>query len=339
MENGNRKISNQPKESMKIVSSILRQIYSSVFFSSLSVYSRIRALNYDIGNTIVISGAPRSGTSWLAEILHTIPRTSILSEPIRADVDPGLRSLGFSGRIYIPPEAERPEAEEWMMRLLSGRILNYNTHHTTLREIMRCKHHIIKFISANRLLRWMAERFPIRPPILLIRHPCAVVASQMRYEGWKNDMCVQVDSRFLEAYQWVKDILRDIKTQEEVFAVTWCMDYFAVLSTTKPHPWILVTYEKLLNQGEGELQRIFNALEIDMPGDTVKRLKVPSWSSRRESPIKTGKDLQADWTTFLSQDQVKRILDLVSVFGLDFYGKDLETDYERLENQPVVRHS
>lgn len=323
---------------VNIVSSKLRKTYSRLFFSSLSIYGRMRAISYDIGNTIVISGAPRTGTSWLAEILHTIPRSSILSEPIRADVDPELKSLGFSGRTYIPPEADRPEAEQWMIRLLSGRILNYNTSHTTLREIIRCKHHIIKFIRANRLLRWMAEKFPIRPPILLIRHPCAVVASQMRYEGWKNDMCVQVDSRFLEAYQWVKDILPDIETQEEVFAVTWCMDYFAVLSTPKPHPWILLTYEKLVNQGEEELQRIFNALEIELAGDAVKRLKMPSWSSRKESPIYTGKDLQADWTTFLAKDQVKRILDLVSVFGLDFYGEDLEPDYERLENQPVVRH-
>jgi len=186
----------------------------------------------------------------------------------------------------------------------------------------------------------MTEKFPTKPPILIIRHPCAVVASKILHGGWKNyKLKWGYDSRFIEAYPWVIDILRDIKTEEEVCAATWCMDYFAALSTPKPHPWILVSYEKLVNQGESELQRIFNALDMYLPEDAVKQLKVPSWSARKECPIITGEDLLADYKKFLSKNKIKRILDLVSLFGLNFYGEDLEPDYNRLENQPVVRHS
>lgn len=84
-----------------------------------------------------------------------------------------------------------------MRQLLSGQILNYNTSVTTVKEIMRCKYHIIKFTRANRLLRWMAEKFPIKPPILIIRHPCAVVSSQILHGGWKNyKLKWGYDSRF-----------------------------------------------------------------------------------------------------------------------------------------------
>lgn len=327
-------------DGVNIMSSQLRKIYNHAFLLSLSVYGRIRTISYDIGNTIVISGESRSGKSWMAEILHTIPRSCILNEPIRPSVDSKLDGLGFSDRTCILPGDNRPEAEKWMRQLLSGRILNYNTSVTTVKEIIRCKYHIIKFSRATRLLRWMTEKFPTKPPILIIRHPCAVVASKILHGGWKNyKLKWGYDSRFIEAYPWVIDILRDIKTEEEVCAATWCMDYFAALSTPKPHPWILVSYEKLVNQGESELQRIFNALDMYLPEDAVKQLKVPSWSARKECPIITGEDLLADYKKFLSKNKIKRILDLVSLFGLNFYGEDLEPDYNRLENQPVVRHS
>ena len=206
-------------------------------------------------------------------------------------------------------------------------------------QILRNEYWIVKFVRANRLLRWMTEKFPIRTPILLIRHPCAVVASQMHHPSWSPITSTDADSRFLAAYPWVSDILTDIRTWEEALAATWCMDYFAPLSTPKPHPWILVTYEKLVRNGEEEIQRIFDALELEIPKSAVKSLRAPSKSVREDSSILMGEDPLAAWTKRLSKEQAKRILRLVSAFGLDFYGEGLEPDYERVEDQPVVRRA
>jgi hypothetical protein len=148
-----------------------------------------------------------------------------------------------------------------------------------------------------------------------------------------------VDSRFLAAYPWVSDILADIKTWEEALAAAWCMDYLAPLSTPKPHPWIFVTYERLVRHGEEEIQRIFNALGLETPRSALQGLRAPSKSVRGDSPILTGEDPLAHWTKRLSKEQVKRILHLASAFGLDFYGEGLEPDYERVEKQPVVRRA
>lgn len=185
----------------------------------------------------------------------------------------------------------------------------------------------------------MTAKFPLRTPILLIRHPCAVVASQMRHPAWSPNTSPIVDSRFLTAYPWASDVLTDIKTWEEALAANWCMDYFAPLSTPTPHPWILVIYEKLVRHGEEEIQRIFNALEFEIPPNAVKGLRMPSRSVREHSSILTGEDPLAGWTKYLSKEQVKRILHLVSAFGLDFYSQEWKADYERIEGQPVMRHA
>lgn len=321
------------------MSSKLRRFCSRAFYAALSCYyGRLRSIDYDISNTIVMTGSPRSGTTWLSEVLHTIPRSCILHEPINPNAVSEVNALGLGWRPYIAPEADWPEAEEFMMRVLTGQVLNSHTaRRASLAEILRNERWIVKFVRASRLLRWMTEKFPIRTPILLMRHPCAVVASQMRHPAWSPTASPLVDSRFLGAYPWVSDILADIETLEEVLAATWCMDYFAPLSTPKPHPWLLVTYEKLVRYGEEEIHRIFNALELEVPKSAVNYLRTPSMSVRGHSPILIGEDLLAGWTKYLSKEQVKRILHLVSAFGLDFYGEGLEPDYERLEDQPVVR--
>lgn len=107
----------------------------------------------------------------------------------------------------------------------------------------------------------------------------------------------------------------------------------------EPHPWILVMYEKLVRHGEEEIQRIFNALEFEIPPNAVKGLRMPSRSVREHSSILTGEDPLAGWTKYLSKEQVKRILHLVSAFGLDFYSQEWKADYERIEGQPVMRHA
>lgn len=67
-----------------------------------------------------------------------------------------------------------------------------------------------------------------------------------------------------------------------------------------------------------------------MHEDAVKRLKVPSASTKERSNVLTGKDPLEGWTENLTQEQIERILRVVSTFGLDFYGEDLEPDYSRL---------
>ena len=42
------------------------------------------------------------------------------------------------------------------------------------------------------------------------------------------------------------------------------------------------------------------------------------------------KEQSAKWKKFLSDEQIKRILSIVSDFGLDFYTEDIEPDYENI---------
>lgn len=194
----------------------------------------------------------------------------------------------------------------------------------------------MKFCRANRLLKWLTDRVHTSPLILLIRHPCAVVASQLRHGAWdhafKNEKYEDLDmnSTFLKKEPWVTEIIKDINTPEEKLALTWCLDNYIPLSERKPHPWVLTTYEKLVTDGGNEIKRIFKSIRREAPKDVDRYLIKPSTSTMNYSNVAQGGDRLATWKRLLNYDQQDRILSMVSKFGLDFYTDKLEPDYERL---------
>lgn len=135
------------KRVQKPMSLKLRRFSLRVLYAPLTYYGRLRARHYDIGNTIVMAGSPRSGTTWLSEILHAIPRSCILHEPLRPGAIPEAEALRLGWSPYIAPEADWPEAEEFMRRVLAGQTLyRHTTRRASLAEILRNEHWIVKFV-------------------------------------------------------------------------------------------------------------------------------------------------------------------------------------------------
>lgn len=147
-------------------------------------------LNGDCGqkNTIIISGAPRTGTTWLMEILATLPKYKTIFEPLHMDRFPQLLKLNFPPRIYVPPEEDNVFLQNHLKDVFRGVKISRNPHYSVvnLKEINRrlpFNGVIVKFINGNRLLPWISKRFETRATYLIIRHPCATIASQLK-TGW-----------------------------------------------------------------------------------------------------------------------------------------------------------
>lgn len=322
-----------PDAVKRIIPTDLRRRIGETYAEHIEpVLGHVRLFPYDIRRTIVITGSPRSGTTWLAELLGTIPRSAMLWEPLFPDADPELRRIGFRERTYVPPDAERPDMEAYLRRVLTGRTLNrWTLQHTGVLEVCRVRQWIVKFVRANMLLPWLIRRFPVRRPLVLIRHPCAVVASQSRIGAWR-DPAIPDCPEFFDAYPRLRSICARLKTQEEILAARWCMDNFVPLTAPPPHAWQVVPYERLVRDGARELDRIFTGLGVAMPPAATARLRTPSASATPRSRIRHGMDPLDGWRSVLSPIQAQRVLDVTAAFELDVYGQDLEPDYRRLSD-------
>jgi len=75
---------------------------------------------FDIKNTLVITGSPRSGTTWLMEILRVIPGYTSLFEPLNPIYFPESFETGFRSRTYLSPNKDWQIGQEYLRKNFTG---------------------------------------------------------------------------------------------------------------------------------------------------------------------------------------------------------------------------
>ncbi|KYK25323.1 hypothetical protein AYK24_05125 [Thermoplasmatales archaeon SG8-52-4] len=328
-----------------------------------------KSKKFDIKDTILITGTARSGTTWLMEILGVIPGYTNIFEPLNPLYFPQSLKIGFNTRTYLRVDENWKEGEDYLRKIFTGTLhydidwleqVDYtkdNFYNVIIGIFSQLKPEnminqlfsdklIVKFIRLNRMLPWVAERFSMRSMILIIRHPCAVVASRFK-QGQKLPPGLPIK---INPFPTKKDILDEavkidginqdlinklnkIGNLEEILAASWCLDNFVPLSYKKPYPWKVIFYEKLIKDGEQQIKNLFKEIgEKHIPRAAYKHLKIPSKVAHKsEHMIVKKADLQlSKWKKSLTEKQIEKILSIVSAFGLDFYTDDIEPDYDNL---------
>jgi hypothetical protein len=287
------------------------------------------------------------------EILANIPIYTQLFEPLNPIFFKQPRKLGLHSRIYLFENTEWPEGEEYFNQIFSGKLIGlqslYELKPKQIMNLFLGKKLIVKCIRANRILPWIIKRFQLKKTIFIIRHPCAVIASQLK-TGWcgyhkssKPYLNIIPDKKTVLDEAAKIDLiqpnllnkLKKIESKEEILATIWCLDNLIPLSYRKPHTWMTIVYEKLVKQGKQEIIKILNGLgEENNHEQILQSLKIPSGLAQKEDKkFVTDANIQlSKWKQKLSEKQIQKILKIVKDFELDFYTDDLEPDYEMLEN-------
>ena len=303
-------------------------------------------------DNIIISGMPRGGTTWLAEILLNIHGTALLWEPLHHTVLRNSKYKDFSIKLgtlpYIPEDSDWKEAHVFFDKLLGGKIiLKEYIFRNSLKyldkeiNLFRNKRWIIKSCRMNLLLPWITNNFDIKPPIFLIRHPLAVVASQLRHKAFNEiHPNTLIDNKLLypSIYNQFSHIIENLKTNEEALAAFWCLNNISTIKHSNNNiKWITVSYERLINRSEEELKRILSRLNIPFDPFILENINSPSFTTKNGSPIKKGGNQLTGWKNSLKQDQVNRILKVVEAFGIEEYSDEVEPNYNKLYNLKNVR--
>jgi hypothetical protein len=292
--------------------------------------------NYDLGETLVVAGSPRSGTTWLAEVLSTLPRSAILFEPEHMLQVPEARQAGLDWHVMKLPGDAWPAGERYFDRVLRGQVVTpWTTSHLPLGRAVAPRRWIVKFVDANLMLGWLATRFPIRAPVLVLRHPCAVVGSQLR-RGWKLDHAPRT-AAFFARYPQFGEFVSSLRDPVEWSAAHWCIHTYVPLMLPQPWPFLVTSYEQATRYPEQEFPRLFQQWRLRMPDELVERTRRPSGTTDRGSGLLQGGDSDAGWRKALSAEQIAQILAVVREFGLDFYTDDPQPDAVRLAGRTPVR--
>lgn len=298
---------------------------------------------------IHIFGISRGGTTWLAELLLTIENSVLIWEPlfkykkyILNNFNPFSypeRHFGMGWHPYIPQGESWEEAELFFNELLSRNILNIKlTRFNEAVKFTNADTYIYKFCFGNLLLPWLVDNYTIKP-ILLVRHPYAVVASMDKFgdnfiSSKKTLKFDATSEKYQDIFLKYQDKFLQIKTPEQRLMTNWLVQYkYLVEHPYNNKKWLTVSYENLFLNPDFEIKRIFRYLNRDIPDTIFDVTKKQSFSSKEDhasAEIAKGIQLQK-WNKHFSKEKLIEMNHYLKVvWEIDFYGDGIEPDYNIL---------
>lgn len=285
---------------------------------------------FDPLNALLVLGDPRGGSTWMTEILKQIPYTEILWEPLWLSQEPTFRKLGFSYRQFLEEDFQDEIIRNTFEKLFRGEVLNnYICQKSNPIAFKNAENLLIKFCRANQLLPWITKNFLFKfSPVYIVRHPCAVIASQLNHGAWRNiSPKINTDNNRLFAEFEMKHLkyIESIDTIEKRLAFYWALCNSVPLKHGKNNiDWITINYENLIIDGKNQLKRIEKKWGVKLPPESYSMLKKPSHTARNDSPIRSGDGFQLNyWKSELSQIQVNNILEVLEYFEIDTYSEEI----------------
>lgn len=295
----------------------------------LSIYGSWRARRYEVKNTIVIACTGRGGSTWLAQILSALPKHHLLWEPLHWRTNPDCQKFGFGRPVYIRPDGHTPEQYDYLLRILTGRTLPSainSSRYFQPADLLQLQAYIAKFVTANMMLPWLVNAFGVRA-VYMLRHPCAVVSSQITHGAWEDvgkSFCFH--ETLFEDYPHLASVYDRIESHEEILAFNWAVQNFVPLKHPAPHDWCTVTYEQLVRSGLAEVERLFRYLGEPMPPNVSVHFHTASATTVEKSNVTQNKDPLTGWTERLDAKQIDTILQVVHDTGITLYDERLEPD-------------
>lgn len=298
---------------------------------------------------ISVFASARGGSTWLAQSLNRIPDSSMVWEPLfrynkykiniaNPFAYPERYEADIAWNQYIPEGSEWDNAKAFFDKLFKREIVNLKLYRfNDLSQIYKSKLFIYKFCFGNNLLPWLVENFEISP-ILLVRHPCAVVASQLNYDAFnwhKNNFKYDYNMRMFadDFYSPYRDILDEISCVEERLAAEWALTVLTpIKSAYNDRKWVTLSYENLLVDPVKAYNKVFNRYNIITPINFYDEIQKTSFTKSSFS-VKEYSSRLGGWQNNLSTKQIDTILSFVQRLGVDFYSDHLEPDYNKIYHE------
>jgi hypothetical protein len=293
---------------------------------------------------IWVVGDGRSGSTWLQEMINYDNKYRYMFEPFHPVTAGEIRDIGYYK--YIRPEYKDEAFYNLASRIFSGRFY----HPRVIRGgRIHSRKLLIKDIFGNLLIKWVGEYFPRVKKILIMRHPFATALSKQKLRDWE---WMTEPVQFFEQPELIQDWLKPfealIRNTEGFFerqVLIWSIVHYIPLRQLDRRDIHLIFYEQLCSHPEDELKRLLSFLyDVDGTQDLnpklLKKIKEPSFTSRRDSAIKRGGNLCDVWRKALSDSQISEGMEILRAFGLDrIYNESLMPDRQAAESilkEPLI---
>ncbi|MEM9884939.1 MAG: sulfotransferase [Bacteroidota bacterium] len=285
----------------------------------------LKTKDFQPKNSILIFSEPRSGSTWLAELLQYLPNSIIHWEPLNPQKGSVPEAYNWGWRPFLAKEKDNQEVAQFMEQLLRfSKATTWTSKYVSVKTAMKAQWVIHKIVRGNLMLPWILKHLPLeRPPILLLRHPITTCQSQIKNFNINPDKIELTPNGVNEqAFEQHLDFLKGLSSVLEVKVAYWCMNHAPILQDKDSlNQCCIVHYEDLVVNPTEEFKRIAKTLELPLADADLQKLNF-----RKASASDFKKNFSDDIQTQLNKglnlldDQVKhRIQQVFDYFELKCY--------------------
>jgi len=277
---------------------------------------------------VFITGAPRSGSSWVGEVLSSCDATRYVYEPFNHRWLPALRDHlpHFS---YIDGQSELPSlVQQQAQRAFQGKQgwkqITRAAYRGYLSAAVRPANTvIIKDPTASLMTEWIAKQFNAQV-LCIMRHPCGF-ASSLDALDWKlnvGNLLRQKDlmREHLEPFRGV--LIRARNDKWLTRGAIWAAVHKVFTGQLASHPeWHLYRYEDICDDPMGQFTSMMEKLGLESGKNTREKIHALSTSKRDDSGStrRNSRTMPGIWKQRMSQGEIDAVMDIVKEFELDYY--------------------
>ncbi len=300
------------------------------------------------GPPILVTGAHRSGTTWVGRMLALAPGVAYVHEPFSPKAPKGISPAGFD-RYFTVVTAEnesryRPGLERTLaLRYDLGAQLRWARSWRDVARIPRdylrlrerrhdARRPLVKDPIALLSAEWLAQSFGMQV-VALIRHPAAFAASLKRL-GWEHSFAEFLDEgRLPEVLGPYEDEIReqaerpgDILAQA---ALLWRLLYHAVAGYRDRHPgWVFLRHEDASLEPLVTFERLYRDLGLQLTEEArteIQRATAPENPAELARPHAVELDSAASlgrWRGQLTAEEIDTLRERTRDVWPRFYSDD-----------------
>jgi Sulfotransferase family len=298
---------------------------------------------------ILVTGSPRSGTTWVGRVIATSPSVGYIPEPFNLVCRPGRCAAHFPYWFYYICEENEDQYIQHIQRTLEFRYqmleelkvtrTPYDVARMT-RDLWRFQ--LYRFRGRRALLRdphavfsaeWLARRFSARV-VVLIRHPAAFVSS-FKSLRWEHpfDHFLKQPLLMRDYLQPFEDEIREfVKQKQDVVdqaILLWRLIHSVILRYRERHPeWTFARHRDLSSNPVGEFRKIFD--RVGLAYGTREEINTRRYCMAEANPdgyvwnevVRNSAQNLDLWRTRLTDEELSRIREKCFDLAHAFYTED-----------------
>ena len=296
---------------------------------------------------ILVTGAPRSGTSWVGRIIEQVPSVRYVHEPFNISGTSCSCGVNFKYWFHYLSQENCHIFDEHIRHTIYPAYNRYGLLNSIKKTLQ--KRRIRVFL--NYLQSYLLHRVVVKDPIavfsaqtlanrfnmdvvVLIRHPAAVVNSYKSL-NWTHPF-----SHFLHQQQLMKEQLGSFRSEIEDFAknkydivdqvaLLWKLIHYMIIKYRDTHSnWIFVKYSELVSEPIEGYRTIFEQLKLPFSDHIRTQIQ----SNSQQEPLsdittpysisRTPQLVITQWKKNLTAEEIHRIRIRVEDISSNFFSDE-----------------